>query len=172
LQAALAAPAPSAPPTGQAAAPIAVFRAGDLVQSLAARMMDGTTVALSGAGRPRAVVLFASWCEDYLAETVPESSRACAAVRQQVAQLASSDVEWLGVVHGLWTSPDSVGEYQKQTGTKLRLAIDTDGSLFRAFDVHQLPTVVLIDREGRVTRVVGPKDHDLADAVHALVAAR
>jgi hypothetical protein len=50
--------------------------------------------------------------------------------------------------------------------------LDADGALVRAFGVHQMPTVVLLDRHGRVARVLGPDDRDLAGAVRALTGAR
>jgi hypothetical protein len=61
-----------------------------------------------------------------------------------------------------------VVEYRTKTNTRLPLALDPDGSLFRTFGVHQIPTVALLDREGRLVRIVGPDDLDLAAAVHAL----
>jgi hypothetical protein len=40
--------------------------------------------------------------------------------------------------------------------------------VFRAFDVHQMSTVVLLDPDDRVVRVLGPDQADLAGAVPAL----
>jgi hypothetical protein len=82
--------------------------------------------------------------------------------------MANSDVAWLGVVNGLWTSGKDVVDYQSETHAKLPLVLDVDGALFRAFGVHQMPTVALLDPEGRLVRLVGPEDRDLAAAVRAL----
>jgi peroxiredoxin len=147
------------------------FRPGDLVQELTATTTDGTVVRLGrgGDGRPRGVVLFSTWCESYLETSRPETSQACRRVREQVDQLmANGDVAWLGVVNGVWTSTQSVAEYQSETRAKLPLVLDADGALFRAFGVHQMPTVALLDPDGRLVRLLGPEDRDLAAAVRAL----
>jgi len=173
IQRVLADPAPPAPAVGRAVDLRPAFRTGEVVQGLAARTMDGTVVALgaSASHRPRALVLFSTWCEDYLETSLPRTSQACRRVREEVDPLiGDGGVDWLGIAQGLWTSPESVTEYRDKTHTRLPLALDADGSLFRAFGVHQMPTVVLIDGDGRLVRVLGPEDRDLTAAVRALAA--
>ena len=156
---------------GEAVAVRPALRPGDLVRGLTATLTDGTKVDLGATrdGRPRALVLFAEWCESYLELTQPRTSRACRRVREDVDRLvARGDVEWLGIATGLWSSAQSVGEYKTKTMTRLPLALDADGSLFRAFGIHDMPTVVLLDPDGRVVRVLGPDDRDLDTAVDAL----
>ena len=93
-------------------------------------------------------------------------------MREAVDEIAArEDVAWLGIASNLWTSADDVAEYKAKTGTRIPLAFDADGTLVRAFGVHQMPTVVLLDRHGRVARVVGPDDPDLAGAVRAVTGA-
>lgn len=170
IQDALAQPAPSGPVTGRAVA-LRAFRPGDVVQGLTATTIDGAAVPLgkNPDGRPRALVLFSAWCESYLKDSRPQTSQACRRVREAVDQLATrGDVDWLGIAHGLWTSVEDVGQYRAKTGTKISLALDADGALFRAFGVHQMPTVVLLDPDGRVARALGPDEPDLAGAVRAL----
>lgn len=170
----LAQPAPLGPATGQAVAIRAALRPGDLVQGLTATTIDGAAVPLGASrdGRPRGLVLFSAWCESYLKDSRPETSQACRRVREAVDQLAArGDVDWLGIAHGLWTSADDVTRYRAKTGTRIPLALDADGALFRAFGVHQMPTVVLLAPDGRVARVVGPDDRDLAGAVRAVTGA-
>jgi len=36
------------------------------------------------------------------------------------------------------------------------LTLDGSGQLFRAFGVHDVPTIILIDHEGRVIAKIGP----------------
>lgn len=147
------------------------FRPGDLVQGLTAKTSDGTAVPLgrSSDGRPRGIVLFSTWCESYLEKSRPQTSQSCRRVREEVDQLAAnSGVAWLGIAGGLWTSATDVTEYQTKTKTKLPIALDTDGALFRAFGVRQLPVVALLDADGRLVRLVGPNDRDLTAAVHKL----
>jgi hypothetical protein len=59
-------------------------------------------------------------------------------------------------------------KYRAKTGTRIPLALDADGALHRAFGVRDVPTVVLLDATGKVARVVGPDEPDLAAAVAAL----
>jgi peroxiredoxin len=170
IQDALARPAPSGPVAGRAVA-LRAFRPGDVVQGLAATTIDGAAVPLgpSRDGRHRALVLFSAWCEWYLKDSRPETSQACRRVREAVDEIAArDDVAWLGIVNNLWTSADDVTRYKAKTGTRIPLAFDADGALFRAFGVHQMPTVVLLDPDGRVARVLGPDDRDLAGAVRAV----
>lgn len=173
IQQALAAPPPAAAAAGQAVALRPAFRPGDAVRDLDARLGDGTVVPVgqSRDHRPRGVVLFSLWCESYLAKTVPKTSQDCRRVREQIDQLiARGDIDWLGIAHNLWTSSDDIPGYQKKTGTRLPIAFDADGSLFRAFGVHQTPTIALIDPDGRLVRIIGPDETDLAAATRAIAA--
>jgi peroxiredoxin len=173
IQKVLAPPGASGPATGQAVSLRPAFRVGDVVQGIEARTLDGTAVPLgrSRDGRPRGLVLFSAWCESYLEKSQPKASQACRRVREEVDQLVvRGDVDWLGIAGGPWSSAADLVEYKSETHTKLPLALDADGALFRAFGVHDIPTIVLIDANGRLARVVGPDDRDLAEAVGALQA--
>lgn len=169
IQQVLAQPVPPGPATGQAVAIRAALRPGDRVQGLTATTLDGAAVPIgkTASGRPRGLVLFSSWCESYLKDSRPETSQACRRVREAVDAL-SGDIDWLGIAHNLWTSVEDVAEYRAKTGIRIPLAFDASGALFRAFGVHRMPTVVLLDPDGRVIRVLGPDEPDLAGAVRAL----
>lgn len=135
-----------------------------------ATALDGAALPLgpSRDGRPRGLVLFASWCESYLATSVPPTSQACRRVREEIDRLiARGDVDWLGIVGGPWTTPESTARYQAKTSTRLPLALDPDGALFRAFGVRQMPTIALLDRDGRLVRILGPDDRDIEGAIRA-----
>jgi peroxiredoxin len=156
---------------GQALAIRPAFHPGERVEALEATTLDGSVVPLgkSRDGRPHGIVLFSSWCEGYLEHSRPQTSQACRRVREEVDRLiANRDVDWLGIAGGPWSTAEDLAEYKAKTGTKLALALDADGSLFRAFGVHQIPTVALIDAGGRLVRLLGPDDRDLAGAVRAL----
>jgi peroxiredoxin len=144
---------------------------GDIATDLIVHADDGRTTPLGATPerRAHAVVLFATWCEDYLAERQPTSSRTCKRVREEVDALRAErhDIDWVGVANGLWTSPADITEYRTKTRTQLPIALDTDGALFRAFDVHALGTVVLIDGDGKVVRIIRPGD-DLRGGLAAL----
>lgn len=171
----LAQPSAGSAVSGQAVALSPAFKPGDQVRGLAATTIDGTKIELGPTrdGRPRALVLFADWCESYLEETKPQTSQACRRVREDVDRLAArGDVEWLGIASNVWSSTESVAAYKAKTKTRLPLALDADGALFRAFGVRDMPSVVLLDPDGRVVRLLGPEDRDLEAAVGALARQR
>ena len=170
IQKVLAQPGPSGTAIGQHVSLPPAFKPGDRVTGIAATLLDGTKVDLGAPrDRPRGLVLFSDWCESYLAKSRPETSQACRRVREEVDRLiARGDVDWLGIASNVWSSAQSLGEYRTETKTRLPLALDADGALFRAFGVRDMPTVVLLDPDGRVVRLIGPGDRDLEGAVAAL----
>lgn len=148
-----------------------VFAVGDDVTGLQATSVDGTQVELgkSASGKPKALIFFAPWCESYLADSRPQTAKACLRVREASEKmLADNNVEWLGISSGLWASKDDLLDYQKTTQTQLPLALDANDALFRAFAVRNIPSVVLIDGQGRVSKILEPQDEQLEDAVKAL----
>jgi len=148
-----------------------VFALGDHVTGLQVTTIDGANIDLgeTTSGKAKALVFFAPWCESYLEESRPQTSKACLRVRESVeTMLGQRDIEWLGISSGLWATKADVLDYQKTTQTKLPLVLDANDALFRAFAIREIPSVVLIDAKGRVSKVVGPQDTQLRDAVQAL----
>lgn len=145
------------------------FAVGDTVTDLSIETLDGDQVKLGKGDKPRALVFFAPWCESYLEQSRPETSQACLRVRKDVDSLmGQSDIEWLGVSSGLWVSASDLQDYKTTTPTALPLALDEQDELFRAFAVRDIPTVVLLDAQGRVANVLKPQDSNLVEAVKAL----
>lgn len=148
-----------------------VFAVGDHVTGLQVTTIDGVKIELgkTASGKAQALVFFAPWCESYLEDSRPQTSKACLRVRENVeALLKQNKVEWLGVSSGLWAAQDDVLDYQKTTQTQLPLALDAEDALFRAFAIREIPSVVLIDSKARVSKVLGPEDTQLQDAVQSL----
>lgn len=148
-----------------------VFAVGDHVTGLYVTTINDVKIDLgkTASGKAQALVFFAPWCESYLEESRPQTSKACLRVRENVETLLKQNkVEWLGVSSGLWAAEDDVLDYQKTTQTKLPLALDAEDALFRAFAIREIPSVVLIDSKGRVSKVLGPEDTQLQDAVQSL----
>jgi peroxiredoxin len=173
LQKVLSEPAPSGAATGRQVASRPALRPGDLVQGLVATALDGTAVPVgrSRDGRPRAVMLFSTWFESYLETSRPKDSQACRRIREEVDRLVGTGgIEWLGIAGGAWQTMEDLAEYRTTTHTKLPLALDADGTVFTAFGVRKLPMIALVDADGRLVRVLGPDDRDLAEAVRALAA--
>jgi thiol-disulfide isomerase/thioredoxin len=145
------------------------FAVGDTVTDLSIETLNGDQVKVGKGDKPRVLVFFAPWCESYLEESRPETSQACLRVRKDVDSLiGQSDVEWLGVSSGLWVSASDLQDYKNTTPTTLPLALDEQDELFRAFAIRDIPTVVLLDAQGRVANILKPQDSDLVAAIKAL----
>jgi thiol-disulfide isomerase/thioredoxin len=134
-----------------------------------ATLKPGDRVTGGATGRPRALVFTATWCESYLKDTEPDTVDACRRTREQVDTLSQAGtIDWLGVVAHLWTTPQSLAAYETRLKPRVAMAVDSDGQAFRAFGIRRLPAVALIDADGRLVRMVGPDDTDLAAAVQRL----
>jgi thiol-disulfide isomerase/thioredoxin len=172
LERTLGSPAPSEPVHTVAVNRVAAIRVGDSVPAMALTGPDGVKVPLRGGagGHARALLFTSTWCESYLQQVEPQTAERCRRVRDDVARIARSgkEVQWLGVVSHLWTSPQSLADYRAQTGQTLPYVVDTDGTAFQVFGIRRFPAVALIDAEGRLRRIVGPDDGDLAEAVESL----
>ncbi|WP_062534321.1 TlpA family protein disulfide reductase [Mizugakiibacter sediminis] len=169
LDAALAAAqAPAATVADAKGAPVDLppIGIGDRVPALAASTLDGAPFRLRDGGRPTVLAFLSPWCETYLdgkrAGARPALAASCRAAREQVDALAQRhpDVRWLGVASGLWATPGELREYRKAYGVTIPLTLDAAGTWFRAFRVMHVPTLLLIDRQGRLARRlegVGPQ---------------
>jgi thiol-disulfide isomerase/thioredoxin len=143
-----------------AAAP-RVFRVGDKVA--------GLDLPSGAAGKPRALVFFSPWCETYLRETRPATAQACRRVREDATRLMKQGgVDWLAVAAPLWTSDAELAAYAKAHPGTPPLALDRDGAAFAAFGIRAIPSVVLLDADGRVARVLGPEERGLDTALRAV----
>lgn len=171
MKAALAEPAGSAA-AGHAITTQAVFGVGDTPHGLTATTSAGEAFPIVGSSpdaRPRVLVFFSPWCESYLEKSRPASSQECKRVREEMNQLAPhGDARWLGIASGLWASPKDLADYQKDPGTEVPLTLDASGILFRAFGVRDVPTVVLLDAQGKVAAKLGPRDRGLEAALRTL----
>ena len=152
---------------------LATLKRGDLVPALELRGPDDAPVRLTrGAGkRPRAIVFTSTWCENYLKDTEPATVAACRHTRELVDELSQTGtIDWLGVVAHLWTTPKGLAAYETRMKPRVPMAVDSDGQAFRLFGIQRLPAVALIGVDGRLVRMVGPDDTDLAAAVEKLAA--
>lgn len=133
---------------------IARYRVGDRLPGLAGTTIDGEIFAArtSGESRPTVLVFFSPWCETYLAGSRPEVGARCRQAREQVDALARerTDVRWLGVAFGLWAVERDLVDYRAMYGTSIPLMLDESGEWFRAFDVRDVPAVLLADSDGRL----------------------
>ncbi len=155
------------------AAPVLVrYRAGDAVPHWSAQTIDGRSMPLADpdARKPTLLVFVSPWCESYLATTRPTMSKNCRLMRERVAALAAeTSVRWLGLASGLWATQADLVDYRKEHEVKIPLALDDSGKLFRAFDVMQVPTVLLIRADGRLAKQVELNEFASAAALRATV---
>ncbi|MCZ7591707.1 MAG: TlpA family protein disulfide reductase [Kiritimatiellae bacterium] len=148
---------------------VKTYAVGDRPENLSVITLDGTEIAIGGKrpGRILAVNFFSSWCEWYLEDTRPMTSKACARVREAIESLAdkNSVVDWVGISSGPWATEQDLRDYRETNGVTIPLALDRSGKLFEAFGVRDIPTVVLFDEDGRILRVVLPEQTDLIQAI-------
>ncbi|SDG04764.1 Thiol-disulfide isomerase or thioredoxin [Duganella sp. OV458] len=149
-------PAGGALPLAPQGAVAAQFKVGDRVTGISVTTLAGKKVSF-GAGKPRALVFFSPWCESYLRDTRPAVATACERVRIESETLAKDrSTEWLAISSPLWTSRAELADYAKEQRTTIPLALDENGDIFRAFGVHNIPTVVKLDAQGRISNVTTP----------------
>lgn len=155
-----------------AAAGLWFFKRGEPVFSqpaaphdFALRDLAGDKVALSDFAGKKIVILdfWATWCAPCRA-----SLPGLAKFR---ARYAARDVEVLSV--NLEESPQKVRDFMASQGLNLRVLLDSDGNVARSYRVRGIPTLLVIDKQGREReRIVGfrPDLESLLDkAVEALL---
>lgn len=149
-------PAASTIPLAPQGTTAAAFKVGDRVGGVSVTTMTGKKVSFN-AGKPRALVFFSPWCESYLRDTRPVVAAACERTRIESEKLAKDrSTEWLAISSPLWTSRAELADYAKQHHTSIPLALDEDGEIFRAFGVQNIPTIVMLDAQGRVSKIIAP----------------
>jgi hypothetical protein len=90
-------------------------------------------------------------------------------VREDATRLMKQGgVDWLAVAAPLWTSDAELAAYAKAHPGTPPLALDRDGAAFAAFGIRAIPSVVLLDADGRVARVLGPEERGLDTALRAV----
>lgn len=139
-------------------APLAstALQPGDSLGGLTVETISGEPIAL--ASGQWGILFFSPWCEWYLAESRPEISEACRLGRERVEKRAlEGDRKWVAVSDRLWATVSDLEQYQSDTQTKVPLALDSTGEVFRLFGVRQIPAIAVID-DGRLVRMVNPAD--------------
>lgn len=123
----------------------AVTHAADTGQSLPA---FGATP-----GQPTVLLFLSPWCESCLAKSRPALAQSCRAARERADVLARGPgARWLGIASGLWANRDELAAYRREHHIAMPLALDDSGALFRRFRVMHVPTVIVLDGQGKVLR--------------------
>jgi peroxiredoxin len=153
------------------------YQIGDRIPALAPATLDGGRFQFRDAAdsQPLVLVFLSPWCESYLATSRPAASESCRRMREQVSELVGANgagangVRWLGIASGLWATPEDLREYQKKYALAVPLALDESGALFRQFGVTEVPTALVIDRQGRIAGKVEAGDTQMPTALRRAV---
>ncbi|MDE8604846.1 redoxin domain-containing protein [Marinomonas sp. RSW2] len=148
------------------------YQVGDTVSDLSFITIDEEPLDIkfkTTSAQKVAVVFFGPWCEWYLEETEPKTSQACTRVRELLEEKSTaSNIQWVTVSTNLWASVDELKDYRVNYGTSLPIVFDADGSLFKQFGVNQLPTITLIDPDGKVSLKSSIQDDDFGVALKTI----
>ncbi|WP_019463987.1 TlpA family protein disulfide reductase [Dyella japonica] len=131
------------------------YDVGDRVPAFDVRTLDGKALPAFGAtpGQPTVLLFLSPWCESYLAKSRPAMAQSCRTARERADVLARDNhARWLGIASGLWASHDELADYQREHHMTMPLALDDTGALFRRFRVMHVPTVIVLDAQGKVLR--------------------
>ncbi|MFC5742680.1 TlpA family protein disulfide reductase [Dyella tabacisoli] len=149
------------------------YDVGDHVPAFTAPTLDGSVfkaqdTAVKG---PTVLVFLSPWCESYLADSRPKVAASCRAVREQVTKLSrAGHTRWLGIASGLWASKDDLSGYRKEHQLSMPLTLDESGALFRQFRVMHVPTLLVVDAQGKIVRRIEGVDATLPTQLQALSA--
>jgi thiol-disulfide isomerase/thioredoxin len=112
--------------------------------SVQVQTLDGKTVSLAEifGGKPTMLVFWASWCPDCKRET-PRVKEAFERFAKKGLNLVAVDVARKDPVA-------NVRRYIEENGLKYPVYYDAKGTADKAYDIKWIPTVLLIDRSGKV----------------------
>jgi thiol-disulfide isomerase/thioredoxin len=129
------------------------YGVGDRVPAFALHTLDGKSLPVFEASRPTVLLFLSPWCESYLAKSRPAIAESCRQVRERADVLArDTHARWLGIASGLWASHDELADYQRERHIAMPLALDDSGALFRRFRVMHVPTLIVLDGQGKLIR--------------------
>jgi peroxiredoxin len=134
---------------------------GSQLPSDSAKTIDGHRFRFLDAhdSRNTVLVFLSPWCESYLETTRPAASANCRRIREEVTAVAGDrSARWLGVASGLWATPPDLREYRLKYHVSIPLTLDDSGALFRAFNVNEVPVVLVADASGRIVRRIEAAD--------------
>jgi peroxiredoxin len=164
--------APAAAAPGVAQSELAQLAVGSQLPSKSAKTIDGRRFHFLDAhdSRHTVLVFLSPWCESYLETTRPAASANCRRMREEVTAVAGEgSARWLGVASGLWATPPDLREYRLKYHVNIPLALDESGALFRAFNVNEVPVVLVADGSGRIVRRIEAADLATPSALKAAI---
>lgn len=141
------------------------YDVGDTVPGFDVHTLDGHSLPAFAAGqdKPTVLLFLSPWCESYLAKSRPTLAENCRAAREKAEVLARAPgARWIGIASGLWANRDELARYQREHHIAMPLALDDSGTLFRRFRVMHVPTVIVLDGQGKVLRRAEEVDEAVA----------
>lgn len=152
------------------------YKVGDTVKNQSLMTIDEKAIPLTfntPESKKVGVVFFGPWCEWYLETTEPKTSKACTQVRELLEKSAEqSEIQWVTVSTNLWSSVADLKDYQNNYHTTMPIVFDADGELFKAFGVNQLPTITVIEANGKMSLKSSIQDDDFDAALQVISATK
>jgi peroxiredoxin len=149
----------------------ALYAPGDRAPPFSAQTLDGSqfNVPEPAEQHPKVLVFLSPWCESYLATSRAAISANCRDVREQVDALAKQhpQVRWLGIASSLWATKEDLSKYQSDYKVTIPLTLDESGALFRTYQVRKVPTVIVINTQGKIERRIEGSDPRLPAQLQA-----
>jgi thiol-disulfide isomerase/thioredoxin len=107
-----------------------------------------------------ALFFTATWCDWYLKESRPQSSKNCISGQNNVNTLSATypDIIWNVIVSRLWTGNKDLSDYKKKYSINHSIDIDMSNSLFHQYSVNDLPTLLLIKNNKVILKVTNFSD--------------
>jgi len=135
---------------------VSQYGVGDRAPPFSAKTLDGSLLDFQQpvAQQPAVLVFMTPWCESYLETSRAQVSKRCRDVRVGVEELAKQrpQVRWLGIASGIWASREDLSKYKTQFDVTIPLTLDESGALFQTFQVRSVPTVIVINSQGKIER--------------------
>lgn len=141
------------------------YQVGSRVQSLQLRPLDSqpSNVPVKP-GRPTVLVFITDWCESYLLELRPDLAARCTKAREQLTALPTqlqAQADWVWISSEIWSNEAELRDYRDSKGIKAPMVLDRKNALFNAFQVRDVPTVLVIDGEGVLRQRLSGDESDL-----------
>lgn len=123
--------------------------------------INGESAVIINKQSPSYLWFTAPWCEWYFAESKPNTSAACKALRELA--VASKKKSWLGVSLDVWADNDDVLAFTQEHKITIPFILDDEKLLFNAFNIRDIPAIVIIQPDGSFEK----KSFANADEVNA-----
>jgi len=103
-----------------------------------------------------ALFFTSTWCDWYLKDSRPETSKNCIAAQKYINELHSEypDINWTGVVSRLWAGKKELSDYTRKYSIKYPQFIDNSNNVFYDYKVKDLPTLIVIKDKKVVSKFV------------------